>query len=54
MDGVLIDSEPAYKISNMEHFSELGFKMDGKEYESFVGMSSLRMWEKIKKQLRTE
>ena len=48
MDGVLIDSEPAYKIMNMEHFSELGFKMYEAEYDGYVGMSSSRMWNRIK------
>ena len=48
MDGVLIDSEPAYKVMNMEHFSELGFKMYENEYDGYVGMSSLRMWDRIK------
>ncbi|MBS1517888.1 MAG: HAD family phosphatase [Bacteroidetes bacterium] len=48
MDGVLIDSEPAYRKMNMEHFSELGFEMSEEEYNGFVGMSSFRMWDRIK------
>jgi len=48
MDGVLIDSEPAYKTMNMAHFSSLGFKMNEEEYNGYVGMSSLKMWSKIK------
>jgi len=48
MDGVLINSEPAYKKMNMQHFSELGIKMPEEEYNNYVGMSSFKMWHKIK------
>jgi len=48
MDGVLVDSEPFYKIMNMDYFSELGIKMDHKEYNGYVGMSSQKMWSRIK------
>ncbi|MBK8981078.1 MAG: HAD family phosphatase [Ignavibacteria bacterium] len=48
MDGVLVDSEPFYKIMNMDYFSELGINMDEEEYNGYVGMSSQKMWSRIK------
>ncbi|MBK8982565.1 MAG: hypothetical protein IPM38_09670 [Ignavibacteria bacterium] len=44
----MLDSEPFYKIMNMDYFSELGIKMDHKEYNGYVGMSSQKMWSRIK------
>ncbi len=48
MDGVLVDSEPFYKIMNMDYFFELGINMDETEYNGYVGMSSQKMWSSIK------
>lgn len=48
MDGVLIDSEPAYLEMNKELFHELGIRLDDSSYESFVGMSSFKMWSMLK------
>lgn len=48
MDGVLIDSEPAYLEMNFKLFNELGIEMPEEEYKDFVGMDSLKMWTKIK------
>jgi HAD superfamily hydrolase (TIGR01549 family) len=48
MDGVLIDSEPAYLEMNKSLFTELGIEMNSGEYEKFVGMDSYKMWSLIK------
>lgn len=48
MDGVLIDSEPAYKIMNKKLFSELGISMSDSSYHELVGMSSFKMWTMLK------
>lgn len=48
MDGVLIDSEPAYLEMNFKLFDELGIEMPEEEYKDFVGMDSLKMWTMIK------
>jgi HAD superfamily hydrolase (TIGR01509 family) len=48
MDGVLIDSEPAYLEMNMKLFSELGIEMDEENYKALVGLPSLPMWTMLK------
>ena len=47
MDGVLIDSEPAYLKMNMEMFSQLGIKMDDENYKALVGLPSVPMWKML-------
>lgn len=47
MDGVLIDSEPAYIEMNKELFRELKIEMT-EEYHRFVGLSSVKMWTYLK------
>jgi len=48
MDGVLIDSEPAYMEMNKKLFGELGIKMNEANYHELVGMSSFNMWTMLK------
>jgi len=48
MDGVLIDSEPAYLEMNLNFFSEFGSEMDNENYKALVGMPSLQMWMMLK------
>lgn len=48
MDGVLIDSEPAYLEMNLKLFSEFGIEMNDKNYKALVGMPSLEMWTMLK------
>ncbi|MEO8664494.1 MAG: HAD family phosphatase [Ignavibacteria bacterium] len=48
MDGVLIDSEPAYLEMNLKMFSEYGIGMDDENYKALVGMPSLPMWTMLK------
>ncbi|HMS65386.1 MAG TPA: HAD family phosphatase [Ignavibacteria bacterium] len=54
MDGVIIDSEPAYLEMNLKMFSELGFEMDDEDYKALVGMPSLPMWTMLKKKYNFE
>ncbi len=49
MDGVLIDSEPAYLEMNKKLFSEYGIEMDDENYKALVGLPSLPMWTMLKK-----
>lgn len=48
MDGVLIDSEPAYFEMNKKIFKEFGIKMDAQDYGMLVGMASVPMWTMLK------
>lgn len=48
MDGVLIDSEPAYHKMNKKLFSEFGIEMDEENYKALVGLPSLPMWTMLK------
>ncbi len=49
MDGVLIDSEPLWKIAMEEVFAELGSKLTRKDFEKTVGLridEVIRFWNK--------
>jgi len=48
MDGVLIDSEPAYLEMNKKLFAHFGIEMDDENYNALVGMPSLPMWAMLK------
>lgn len=48
MDGVLIDSEPAYLEMNKKLFIEFGIEMDDDNYKALVGLPSLPMWKMLK------
>ena len=48
MDGVLIDSEPAYLEMNKKLFVEFGIEMDDENYKALVGLPSLPMWKMLK------
>ncbi|HPR16725.1 MAG TPA: HAD family phosphatase [Candidatus Cloacimonadota bacterium] len=48
MDGVILDSEPIYKIIQDEFFRELGFHVSDREYDRFIGLGLERMWQIIK------
>jgi len=49
MDGVLIDSEPAYLDMNKRLFADFGIEMDEKDYKALVGLPSIPMWTMLKK-----
>ncbi len=49
MDGVLIDSEPAYLEMNRKMFAEYGIEMDDEDYKALVGLPSVPMWTMLKK-----
>jgi len=49
MDGVLIDSEPAYLEMNKKLFADFGIKMDEEDYKALVGLPSIPMWTMLKK-----
>lgn len=49
MDGVLIDSEPAYLEMNKKLFIEFGIEMNEENYKALVGLPSLPMWTMLKK-----
>lgn len=48
MDGVLIDSEPAYLEMNRKMFEEFGIEMDDEDYKALVGLPSIPMWKMLK------
>lgn len=49
MDGVLIDSEPAYLEMNKRLFYDFGIEMDEEDYKALVGLPSIPMWTMLKK-----
>ena len=49
MDGVLIDSEPAYLEMNKKLFIDFGIEMDDEDHKALVGLPSLPMWTMLKK-----
>jgi len=48
MDGVLIDSEPAYLEMNLKMFEQFGIEMDEENYKALVGIPSVPMWKFLK------
>jgi beta-phosphoglucomutase-like phosphatase (HAD superfamily) len=48
MDGVLVNSEPVHQKLESEMYKELGLNISKKEHQTYVGMSSIDMWTKIK------
>ncbi len=48
MDGVILDSEPIYYQIETELFRNLGITISDEEYHTFVGLSMMEMWRKIK------
>lgn len=48
MDGVLLDSEPLYRETNLKFFNELGAHISHAEYDSFIGIAASTMWSRIK------
>lgn len=48
MDGVILDSETLYKHNNKIFFSSLGMDVSDEMYNTFIGLSSTKMWEKLK------
>lgn len=48
MDGVLVDSEPIYMMSNRRLFASLDIDVSDREYHSYVGTSAAGMWTAIK------
>lgn len=48
MDGVIIDSEPIHQRLEFEMFKELGLSISDAEHKTYVGSSSMDMWNRIK------
>ena len=48
MDGVLIDSEPAYLEMNLKMFEQFGIEIDEENYKALVGIPSVPMWKFLK------
>jgi len=48
MDGVLIDSEPLYRILNDKLFKELGFTLTDEAYAQYVGTTDEKMLNDLK------
>jgi HAD superfamily hydrolase (TIGR01509 family) len=49
LDGVIIDSEPIHFRLEEELFKELGISVSFEEHNSYVGTSSINMWQAIVK-----
>ncbi len=54
MDGVLIDSEVFYREINFQLYNELEVEISEEEYNGFVGIGSVRMWEYVKEKGKLE
>jgi HAD superfamily hydrolase (TIGR01509 family) len=52
MDGVIIDSEPAYLEMNKRLFSDFAIDMDEENYKALVGLPSLPMWKMLKEKYK--
>lgn len=50
MDGVIINSEPHHEEVNKKIFREIGIDVYEEQYKTFIGSSSLKMWEKLIKE----
>lgn len=48
MDGVIVNSEPIHQQLEWEMFAELGLDISDEEHKSFIGTSSMDMWNRIK------
>ena len=48
MDGVILDSEPIYYQIEKKFFKDLGIAISDEEYHTFVGLSMIEMWRRIK------
>ncbi len=48
MDGVILDSEPIYYQIEKNFFKDLGITISDEEYQTFVGLSMMEMWKRIK------
>lgn len=50
MDGVIIDSEHIHGVVEKKIFNSLGFDISEEEHNTYVGVTSRSMWEKLKKE----
>ena len=50
LDGVLVDSEPAYKRVDMRILESLGICMPNEEYDTWMGTAGEEMFAQLKKQ----
>lgn len=48
MDGVIIDSEPIHQALEFEMFQDLGLIISAEEHKTYVGSSSIDMWNRIR------
>lgn len=48
MDGVIIDSEPIHKEVEKKIFKKFGANISEEEHNSYIGMTSMGMWNEIK------
>jgi len=48
MDGVIVDSEPIHQALEFEMFEELGLVISEEEHKTYVGSSSIDMWNRIR------
>lgn len=48
MDGVIVNSEPIHIASEKVLFRSLGIQIDDDEHFSFVGTTSVNMWQQLK------
>lgn len=54
MDGVIFDSEPIHEKIFIEFASTLGFSVSPKEYQRFIGTSSVSQWRHMKEQFNLQ
>ncbi|PQL93251.1 HAD family hydrolase [Apibacter adventoris] len=48
MDGVIVDTEPVHKYAFFKHFKQIGLEISNKEYDTFRGLSTKNLYQKIK------
>jgi len=52
LDGVIIDSEPVHFTLEKQMFDELNIRVSDEEHQSFAGMSSQNMWDRLVKNFK--
>ncbi|WP_128332074.1 HAD family phosphatase [Apibacter sp. HY039] len=48
MDGVIVDTEPLHEMAFFKHFEELGIPVTKTEYDTYRGLSTRNVYEKLK------
>ncbi|TWP27736.1 HAD family hydrolase [Apibacter muscae] len=54
MDGVIVNTEPMHKASFFKHYKELGLNISEEEHDTFRGLSTKNLYQKIKEKYKVD